>query len=97
MVRGRSGRRWRELTRQIRATETHCWRCGQRIDWSIPYRDDHGNVNQASGTVEHKLPLAVRPDLAEDRGNLAASHWRCNATAGARQTELGLGERTRDW
>lgn len=96
-MRGRSGGRYRALARQIRATETHCWRCGQRIDWSIPHRDDFGLVNQDSGTVEHKLPLSTNPHLAEDPGNLAASHWRCNAQAGNRGNQLGLGQRTRDW
>lgn len=97
MVRGRSGGRWRALLRHVRATETHCWRCGQPIDWSIPYRDDHGNVNLDSGSGEHKIPLTARPDLAEDPGNVGASHLRCNLAAGARNDQLSLGERTRNW
>lgn len=94
---GRSGRRYRSLKAQIRATETHCFRCGQPIDWSIPYRDAEGNVNLASGSVEHKQTRSGHLDLAEDRGNLGASHLDCNLKAGDRDPRPGLGLRSREW
>lgn len=87
----------RKIKQQIKATETHCYRCGQRIDWSIPYRDEHGNVNMNAGTVEHKQPLAQHPHLAEDPGNLAASHVLCNLAAGDRNPTPTLGVITQEW
>lgn len=87
----------RLIKQQIRQTETHCYRCGQRIDWTLTYRDEHGNTNPDAGTVEHVLPLSTHPHLAEDMGNLRASHLRCNQSAGNRHTELTIGLRSRRW
>jgi len=94
---GRSGARWRRIKEQVRQTETHCYRCGQRIDWSIPYRDEHGNVNKMSGTAEHTHPLSTHRHLAEDLGNIRASHLDCNQSAGNRAPLPGLGTRSRNW
>lgn len=89
----------RTLRRQIRAVETHCWQCGQRIDWSIPYwvAEPGGQINPDAGTVEHKLSLSRHPHLAEDLGNLAASHARCNQAAGNNEDRPTLGVRSREW
>ena len=84
--------------RMVRARETHCYRCGQPIDWAIPYRDQHtGEVNAEAGTVEHVQPLSKRPDLAEDPANLAASHRRCNLAAGATNQTPSMGLRSQRW
>lgn len=89
---GRSGRRWQTLARQVRATESHCYRCGQPIDWSIPYwADPNRVVNMDAGTVEHIKSWADHPHLREDPANLAASHVRCNLQAGKRDEGPSLG------
>jgi 5-methylcytosine-specific restriction endonuclease McrA len=95
---GRSTRRFKQLRKQIRATETRCYRCGMPIDWTIPYRDpDSGIINPDSGTVEHIQALSKNPLLAEDRGNLGASHWSCNLRAGDRDEQPTLGTAHREW
>lgn len=96
---GRSGHRYRQLRRQVRATQTHCYRCGQPIDWTVPYRDPHtGEVRPDAGTVEHIQPASKRPDLILDPANLAASHRQCNI--GASDADIQphpLGQPTRSW
>lgn len=94
---GRRGGRWRALVKQVRATETHCYRCGQAIDWAIPYRDEFGNVNTNAGTVEHTLSWRHHPESREDPAALKASHSRCNSEAGDRDPRPGLGLRSRRW
>jgi hypothetical protein len=97
-MRGRTGSVVRALRRSVRATESTCYRCGQAIDWSIPHLDPlTGTVNNSSGTLEHKQSVALHPELAEDRGNCAASHWLCNVNAGADSRHLPLGQRSRSW
>ena len=94
---GRSGRPWERLKAQVRARETHCWQCGQPIDWTIPYRDpDTGAVNADAGTVEHINPRSTHPHLAEDPANLGASHRRCNLQAGTSGT-IERGTPSRQW
>lgn len=75
---GRSGRVWSRLRDEVRQTQTHCYRCGSEIDWSIPYFDGHGRLNDLAGSAEHKQPLSRFPELAEDPSNIAASHSLCN-------------------
>lgn len=94
---GRSGGTYRRLVQQIRMTERICYQCGQPLDWSIPYRDEHGNINTMAGTIEHKQPLSTHPHLAEDPGNLAASHARCNMEAGNRNPKPSLGVFNVNW
>ena len=95
----RSGHRYRQLARQVRATETHCYRCGQPIDWSIPYRDPHtGEVRMDAGTVEHINAVSKRPDLIYDRANAAASHRGCNIKASdADIVPNALGQPSQRW
>jgi len=96
---GRSGRPWERLKAQVRLRETHCWQCGQPIDWTIPYLDPNtGAANPDAGTVEHKVPRSIAPHLAEDPTNLAASHRRCNLVAGTnRHMPDGVGAPSRAW
>jgi len=97
-MRGRNGAAVRTLRRTIRATHRTCYRCGQPIDWTIPHLDPYTRaVNRDSGTLEHKLSLSRHPELAEDPGNMAASHWQCNHTAGADGGPRPLGQRSRQW
>jgi 5-methylcytosine-specific restriction endonuclease McrA len=95
---GRSGRRWRQLAATVRARETHCYWCGMPIDWTIPRRDPQGRDNNDSGSVEHIHPRSTHPHLAEDPGNLAASHLGCNRHAGVgRDNVVELGVTSQDW
>ena len=94
---GRSGGTYRKLRAQVRATERTCWRCGQPLDWSIPYKDEHGNINMNAATLEHKQPKSTHPHLAEDPGNLSASHARCNLGAGDRNPQPNLGVFNVEW
>lgn len=95
---GRHGRVVRRIRQQVRATERTCYRCGQPIDWSLPHLDPYtGAVNRESGTIEHKLPRSHHPELAEDLGNIAASHWQCNMRASDIEARPALGARSRAW
>lgn len=68
------------------------------IDWSIPYRDpDTGTVNLNSGSTEHIKARSTHPLLAEDPGNLGASHLLCNMQAGDREQDLDIGTANREW
>lgn len=97
-MRGRTGGTTRKLRRIVRARERVCYQCGQAIDWTIPYLDPHtGTVNPDAGTLEHKLPLSRHPELAEDPGNMAASHSACNNAAGADGGARPIGQRSRAW
>lgn len=95
---GRHGRVVRRIRAQVRATMRTCYRCGQPIDWTLPHLDpDTGTVNRDSGTIEHKQPRSKYPELAEDPGNIAASHWQCNLTASDHGGRPALGLRSRAW
>lgn len=95
---GRSGRRWNAIKANVRARETHCFRCGMPIDWAIPYTDpDTGAVNLDSGSAEHIMARSKYPLLAEDPAVLAASHLLCNMQAGDRDNTLDIGASNREW
>jgi 5-methylcytosine-specific restriction endonuclease McrA len=98
--RGRSGRRWRELKEQVHARRAPCCRCGQPIDYSLPYLDEvTGAPDLRSRSVDHyPHPLRTHPHLAEDPANLASAHLGCNLEAGDRRnTGPGLGDLSEDW
>lgn len=89
---GRSGRRWRRLVAEVRARRASCCRCGQAIDYTLDHPDPE------SFSVDHfPFPLSTHPHLAEDPGNLAPAHLRCNVSAGNRSPKPGLGETSTDW
>ena len=96
---GRSGSRWRKLKADVYARGAVCCRCGQPIDYSLPYLDeDTGKSNPASKSVDHyPHPLSTHPHLAEDLGNLAAAHLGCNWEANDRPTTPSLGEPSEAW
>ncbi|GAB3889057.1 hypothetical protein [Terrabacter terrigena] len=95
---GRSGRPWKRLKSEVYARRSPCCRCGQAIDYSLPYLSaTTGTPDPESKSVDHfPYPLSTHPHLAEDPANLAAAHLRCNQSAQTRH-EPQLGTRSRDW
>lgn len=78
------GRPYRALQAWVYATYTHCWLCHQIVDKTLPYRDPAtGRINRASKSVDHVIPLLLRPDLALDKANARLAHLRCNTSRGA--------------
>ncbi|GAA3089262.1 HNH endonuclease [Kribbella aluminosa] len=80
----RSSRAWldgttyRNLREQVLREETGCHLCGQPVDKSIQDRAD-----PRVGQVDHVVPVADRPDLANERSNLRLAHRLCNLRKGA--------------
>ncbi len=74
---GRTGRPWLRIRRQILAQGRPCWLCGQDIDPSLPRQ------HPWSFTVDHIQPLS-RGGSARDLDNLAPAHARCNSRRGSR-------------
>lgn len=56
----------------VKREEPNCGLCGEPIDGSLP--KDHPR----SYNCDHIISPKVRPDLAEVRSNLRASHRECN-------------------
>lgn len=69
---GRSSYTFEKHKRALRAQKRPCAICGMAIDYSLNY------PHPESFSVDHRIPRSQRPDLAEDPGNLQASHLRCN-------------------
>ncbi|HEY0249696.1 MAG TPA: hypothetical protein VGC45_15705 [Gryllotalpicola sp.] len=64
----------------MRETETHCRRCGDEIDWTLPYKDPiTGEVNVWYGTYGHLDELDAGGHPYHGR----AEHLHCNSSAGA--------------
>jgi hypothetical protein len=79
---GRSGRRWKRLKAEVYARRAPCCRCGQPIDYALPYLGLDGRPNPDAKSVDHyPYPLSTHPWLAEDPANLAGCHLRCNVRA----------------
>jgi len=95
---GRSGRRWNRLKAEVYARRGPCCRCGQAIDYELPYLDDAtGLPNPQAKSVDHyPYPRSTHPHLAEDPANLAPAHRRCNLSAGNRDTKP-VGVTSRQW
>lgn len=95
---GRSGRRWRRLAADVYMRGGPCCRCGQPIDYALPYLDEAtGQPNPDSKSVDHfPYPRSTHPHLAEDPANLAPAHLRCNQAAGNRG-DVQLGVTSRQW
>lgn len=80
---GRKGTQWAKLREQIKSRKGPCCRCGEPIDYRLPYKDPHtGEVNGKSFSVDHyPHPLSTHPHLAMDPGNLRPAHLDCNQSA----------------
>lgn len=95
---GRSGRRWQRLKAEVYARGGVCCRCGQPIDYSLPYEGSDGKPNPESKSVDHyPHPLSTHPHLAEDPANLAPAHLGCNWAASNRSPAPALGEPSEEW
>jgi hypothetical protein len=63
---------YRTLAAKVKYQEPFCHICGERIDPGLRYPDPW------SFSCDHLKSPKLRPDLAEDRRNLRASHLVCN-------------------
>lgn len=95
------GGRRRTLARQVYARDRaehdyRCPRCGQPIDWALPYRDpDTGAVDPRSKSVDHVHETQDGGALT-DLDNLASVHLTCNSSKGAeRRHERERAQRSR--
>lgn len=99
--RGRQGSQWARLKANVYARREPCCRCGQPIDYTLPYRDRvTGEVDLNSKSVDHyPHPYSTHPHLAMDPGNLQAAHLGCNikAQANLNGATTDLGEPSEDW
>lgn len=60
------------LTAQVKAQEPNCRLCGAEIDaW-------RRKPDPLAFQCDHIIPVRLRPDLAEVRSNLRATHAKCN-------------------
>lgn len=96
---GRRGGRWERLKAEVYARRAPCCRCGQAIDYTLPYRSElTGRPDPASKSVDHyPHPLSTHPHLAEDPANLAAAHLRCNVASSNTGSKPGLGDTSGMW
>lgn len=95
---GHSTRRWRKLKGEVYSRKAPCCRCGQPIDYSLPYLDElTGKPDPRSKSVDHfPYPKSTHPHLAEDLANLAAAHLGCNWEA-SNKTTKEVGVTSREW
>lgn len=69
---GRAGHRWEKLKARVKREESVCHLCGQPIDKTLEW------PHPMSFSVDHIEEVRVRPELAEVRENVRASHHSCN-------------------
>lgn len=73
--RGRGGRPWNRAKAKIKATATHCIKCGRPLFPDLTY------PNRWSTSIDHIIPLSHGGD-ALDPNNLGAAHLFCNIREG---------------
>jgi hypothetical protein len=73
---GRTSYAWRQILKHLRATATHCAKCGGEIDMTLRWPDP------MSMTGGHILPWAHYPEHRDDPDNAQAEHLRCNVSEG---------------
>lgn len=69
---GRSGRPWQRLRRQVITESTHCHLCSQ------PLRPEITDPHHPMATVVDHVVSLIEGGHPTDRANLAAAHRRCN-------------------
>lgn len=72
----RTGRPWARLRQQVLDEETHCFRCGEEVDKTLP------PPSRWSASVDHVVDVADG-GAPLDRENVRLSHHGCNAAAGS--------------
>jgi hypothetical protein len=87
---GRSSRRFRALSAELKRQRRPCCICRQPIDYGLAHPDP------GSFSVQHIKSWKDFPELREDPSNLDAAHLGCNAT-GQAGTGSGLGTPSRRW
>lgn len=87
---GRSSRRFRALSAELRRQRRPCCICRQPIDYTLEHPD------RASFSVQHIKSWKDYPELREDPTNLDAAHLSCNSS-GKDGTGSGLGTPSRRW
>ncbi|MFC9769423.1 HNH endonuclease [Rhodococcus jostii] len=88
---GRSGHRWRVLRENLRMQRRPCWLCGQVIDYDAPANDPE------AFEPDHYFPVSTHPQLANDPGNLRASHSKCNRHRGNQPAQQGVWHQAERW
>lgn len=88
---GRSTKAYRDARRNLKAQRGPCYHCGQAIDYKLQWPDP------GSFSADHLLSRIKHPELADDPGNLVASHLRCNQSKGSGDASLGLGNRSEEF
>ncbi|MFB6950190.1 HNH endonuclease [Streptomyces niveus] len=80
----RNGRPYRRLCSTQRSYGLPCWWCGGPIRYDItgPLASRHRDAF----TLDHLLPVSLRPDLLLDPANARSAHRRCNSARGNRVT-----------
>lgn len=76
----------RQVYQRDRATFGYlCPRCGNPIDWELPYKDpETGQVNLWSKSVDHLHEIQDGGSVT-DVDNMATTHLRCNSSKGAQR------------
>lgn len=69
---------WQNLRREMLRDATTCTVCRTWISDDLPRAHPH------KATIDHRVPIAYRPDLAFDRTLLRPVCWSCNSRMGQR-------------
>lgn len=74
----RGTRAFRRLREQVYEEETHCWKCGEYVDQTLP------RTHAMSRTADHLDAIARGFPGVPDRSRMRLAHRRCNGRRGAR-------------
>jgi 5-methylcytosine-specific restriction endonuclease McrA len=87
---GRAGRPWQRLRRQVIAESTHCHLCLEPLHPGLHWRHPKATV------VDHIVSL-IEGGHPTDRANLAAAHRRCNHDKENKRRKQRSLNASRDW
>ena len=82
----RNGHKWRTVSgaakrRWIREGNVTCHLCNREVDLEAPPKSEW------SLSVDHRVPVSLRPDLEYLAENLFPAHWQCNVVRQDRPLE----------
>lgn len=101
----RGDSRYQQLVRDFRAecatANLPCWLCRQPIDYRLRVKPGKP-IPDGVFEADHYRTWSEYPHLRMDRGNLRASHHRCNRRRSNKPADqarvvLALGEPSREW